>query len=186
MAASHDGVSTGFDWVYDARLHVGATAWFVFAERGYNPYWNINTSEHIPPLISVFDTGAPINPYPSISGTHNGTITPNKIIEVSKLYTYPCAGTGGHVEYARIYNDSWSIETLPWEGYGGDWHNLSFTEPFKLYANAEYDFTIITGSYPQIHHNRTLQTQNGWINCTEFTDANGKVYYDWIPAIKLS
>jgi len=51
VAASHDGVSTGFDWIYDARLHTGATAWFVFAELGYNPYWNINTSEPIPPLL---------------------------------------------------------------------------------------------------------------------------------------
>ena len=69
-------------------------------------------------ITKVFDTGSPSNPYPSIAGTHNGTITPNKIIEISKLYTYPCTGTGGHTEYARIYNDSWSIETLPWEGYG--------------------------------------------------------------------
>ncbi len=23
------------------------------------------------------------------------------------------------------------------------------------------------------------------IKCTEFTDANGKKYYDWIPAIRL-
>ena len=49
----------------------------------------------------------------SISGTHNGTIKPNVIIKVSKLYTYPCSGTGGHTEYVKIYNDSWSIETLP-------------------------------------------------------------------------
>jgi hypothetical protein len=45
--------------------------------------------------------------------------------------------TGGHAEYAKIYNDSWSIETLPWDGYVGDWHNLSFLESFKLYANVE-------------------------------------------------
>lgn len=25
----------------------------------------------------------------------------------------------------------------------------------------------------------------GELNCTEFTDANGKKYYDWIPAIRL-
>ena len=140
------------------------------------------------PTPMHFDTGAPENTYPSISGTHNGTITPNKIIEVSKIYTYPCEGTDGHTEYARIYYDSWSIETLPCEGYGGDWHNLSFIEPFKLYANVEYKFTIRTGSYPQIHHNKTLQTQNGWINwinCTSFVDANGRKYNDWIPAIKL-
>ncbi|GAB6162857.1 hypothetical protein JCM12298_20170 [Desulfothermus naphthae] len=40
VAASHDGLSTGFDWIYDARLHTGATSWFIFAELGYNPYWN--------------------------------------------------------------------------------------------------------------------------------------------------
>ena len=40
VAASHDNVTTGFDWKYHARLHVGATAWFVFAELGYNPYWD--------------------------------------------------------------------------------------------------------------------------------------------------
>lgn len=43
VAASHDGVTTGFDWVYNARLHIGATAWLIFAELGYNPYWNIKT-----------------------------------------------------------------------------------------------------------------------------------------------
>jgi len=137
------------------------------------------------PTENVFDTGPSENPYSSIMGNHTGTITPNQTINVSKLYTYPCTGTGGHTEYARIYNDSWGIETLPWEGYGGDWHNLSFTEPFKLYADVEYKFTIITGSYPQVHHNTSLLTPNGRINCTKFTDANGRVYYDWIPAIRF-
>ena len=137
------------------------------------------------PTENVFDTGPSENPYSSIMGNHTGTITPNQTINVSKLYTYPCTGTGGHTEYARIYNDSWGIETLPWEGYGGDWHNLSFTEPLKLYADVEYKFTIITGSYPQIHHNTSLLTPNGRINSTKFTDANGRVYYDWIPAIRL-
>lgn len=47
-----------------------------------------------------FDTGP--GTYPSISGTHNGTITPNVTIEVSKLYTYPCSGTGGHSEHVTI------------------------------------------------------------------------------------
>ncbi|RJS84068.1 hypothetical protein CW713_03185 [Methanophagales archaeon] len=137
----------------------------------------------VKPEILVFDTGE--GTYPSIMGNHTGIIIPNQTINVSKLYTYPCSGTGGHAEYARIYNDSWGIETLPWEGYGGDWYNLSFTEPFKLYVDEEYKFTIITGSYPQIHHNTSLLTPNGRINCTKFTDANGRVYYDWIPAIRF-
>ena len=131
-----------------------------------------------------FDTCRPVNPYPSIFGVHNGTIKLNVTIQVSKIYTYSCIGTGGHTEYAKIYNDSWSIETLPWNGYKGDWHNLSFSKPFKLY-NTEYNYTITTGSYPQIHHNTSLLTTNGWINCTSFVDANGKKYNNWIPAIKL-
>jgi hypothetical protein len=134
---------------------------------------------------AIIDTRPSKNPYPSIMGTHNGTIKPNQTIEISKIYTYPCIGTGGHTEYAKIYNKSLSIETLPWNGYKGDWHNLSFSEPFKLYPNVEYNYTIRTGSYPQIHHNTSLLTTNGWINCTEFVDANGKGYDDWIPAIKL-
>lgn len=40
VAAPADGLTTGFDWQYFNRLHVGATAWYVFAQRGYNPYWN--------------------------------------------------------------------------------------------------------------------------------------------------
>ena len=54
-----------------------------------------------------------------------------------------------------------------------------------LLANETYNYTIRTGSYPQIHHTAALPTANGWINCTEFTDVNGKVYKDWIPAIRL-
>ena len=134
---------------------------------------------------NIFDTGAPAKPYPSISGTHNGTITPNQTITVSKLYTYPCEGTGGHTECAKIYNDSLSVETLPWEGYKGDWHNISFNQSFTLVKNKTYNYTIATGSYPQIHHTPELPTANGWINCTKFTDANGKSYYDWVPAIRL-
>jgi len=47
VAASHDGLTTGFDWVYNARLHIGATAWFIFSELGCNSFWNIETSEPI-------------------------------------------------------------------------------------------------------------------------------------------
>jgi hypothetical protein len=136
-------------------------------------------------FAGVFDTGSSANPYPSISGTHEGTISPNVTIEVSKLYTYPCSGTGGHSEYVRIWNDTWAGIEASWTGYRGDWHNVSFPESFTLVANETYNYTIRTGSYPQIHHTPALPTANGWINCTEFTDANGKIYYDWISAIRL-
>jgi len=138
------------------------------------------------PLVKppVFDTGSPANPYPSISGTQYGTITPNKTIIATKLYTYPCPGTGGHTEYARIWNKTWEA-TATWGGYIGDWHNISFDKTVVLLAGETYNYTIRTGSYPQIHHTGALPTKNGWINCTKFIDANGKVYYDWIPAIRL-
>ena len=32
-------VDTGFGWDYFQRLHVGATAWYIFAKEAYNPYW---------------------------------------------------------------------------------------------------------------------------------------------------
>lgn len=129
-----------------------------------------------------FDTHA--GTYPSISGTHNGTIKLNQTITVNRLYTYPCQGTGGHTEYVRFENESWNI-TANWTGYKGDWHNISFDKAFTLVANETYNYTIRTGSYPQIHHNTTLMVPDGEITCTEFIDANGKRYDNWIPAIRL-
>ena len=46
-AASRDGLTTGFylsssnnePWLYYKRRHVGATAWYIFAREGVNPYW---------------------------------------------------------------------------------------------------------------------------------------------------
>ena len=54
-------------------------------------------------LGAIFDCGEPKNPYPSIMGVHRGTIKPNHTVIATKLYTYPCPGTGGHTEYARIW-----------------------------------------------------------------------------------
>jgi len=41
VAASHDGVTTGLNWKYYNRLHIGATAWYIFAETKWNPYWQV-------------------------------------------------------------------------------------------------------------------------------------------------
>ncbi len=43
-AACHDGVSTDFGFVLYRRLHVGATAWNVFAQLGLNPYYSQTTT----------------------------------------------------------------------------------------------------------------------------------------------
>ena len=64
-------------------------------------------------------------------------------------------------------------------------HNVTFEEPFMLKANVSYNYTIRTGSYPQIHHTDRLEIDNGVITCEEFIDANGRRYEDGIPAIRL-
>ena len=133
---------------------------------------------------NIFDTGAPANPYPSIMGNHTGTIKPNHTVIATKLYTYPCVGTGGHTEYARIWNSTWNA-TATWEGYAGDWHNITFDKTVVLLAGETYNYTIHTGSYPQIIHESPFNATGGTITCDKFIDANGKIYYDWIPAIKL-
>ncbi len=135
-------------------------------------------------LSRGFDTGP--GGYPSIPGVHNGTITPSHNISVSKVYIYPCEGTGGHIEYMKIWIEgtSW-CRTATWDGYKGDYHNLSFDEPFILYVNVTYNYTIRTGSYPRIIHRSEYPAIGGEIKCNEFIDANGKRYTDWIPAIRL-
>ena len=135
--------------------------------------------------LGIFDTGAPESPYPSIMGVHNGTIIPDQEIEANRIYTYACPGTGGHTEYARIWGNGVDAHAN-WSGYAGDWHNLTFNTTFTLEPGKEYNYTIRTGSYPQIiHHHGEYNATGGKIICDEFTDANGKKYTGWIPAIKL-
>ncbi len=157
--------------------------------RGIDSDWDyhplVEPWENYPaPTENIFDIGAPANPYSSIMGNHTGTIKPNHTVIATKLYTYSCKGTGGHTEYAKIGNKTWNA-TATWGGYAGDWKNITFDKTVVLLANEEYNYTIRTGSYPQIIHRATLPTENGWINCTKFTDANGHIYTDWIPAIRL-
>ena len=134
----------------------------------------------------IFDTETPANPYPSIFGIHNGTITPNQTVTANKLYTYPCVGTGGHTEYVRIWNSTLDVNAT-WNGYVGDWHNITFDEPFTLFAEKTYYYEVRTGSYPQIIHTDEWEAKGGMgiINCTSFVNANGKIYANWIPAIRL-
>jgi hypothetical protein len=134
---------------------------------------------------SVFDTGE--GNYPSIFGTHKGKIIPDKDITVNKMYTYPCKGTGGHTEYVRIWNESENVDGQGnWSGYQGDYRNITISPTITLLKNHEYNYTVITGSYPQIVHVRGHKVKEGGnITCEEFIDANEKVYGNWIPAIKL-
>jgi len=136
-------------------------------------------------LTSLFDTGP--GTYPSIPGTYRGTIMPFYDLNVTRLFTYPCPGTGGHTEYAAIsYSNGTILADARWNGYAGDWHNLTFTSAFTLSANETYNYTIRTGSYPQIIHASSYNATGGVITCEEFVDINGKLHEGWIPAIRLS
>jgi prenyltransferase beta subunit len=137
---------------------------------------------------NIFDTKQSANPYPSIFGTHNGTIKPSHVVFVQKMYTYPCPGTGGHSEKVIFYNSTTREEIAngTWKGYAvGDYHYIEFEKVFILKTNVTYNYTIRTGSYPRIHHNGTLITDDGIITCAEFIDVNGRTYKNWIPAIRL-
>ena len=111
---------------------------------------------YVAEFIKGFDTGAPSNPYPSIAGMHIGNIIPSQDITVHKIYTYSCPGTGGHTESIELYENGTLIANGTWEDYAGDWHNVTLHN--------------VTGA-PYV---RLLKGHT-----------NGKVYYDWIPAIQL-
>jgi parallel beta-helix repeat protein len=135
-----------------------------------------------------FDTG--LGSYPSIPGTHNGTITPSQTITVSTLYTHPSPGTGGHAESIEIYENGVLLASGTWNGYRGDWrnitvHNVTGVPYVTLLTDHKYNYTIRTGSYPQIIHFDLLPTTGGVITCTDFTNTDGEIDNDWISAVRL-
>lgn len=149
----------------------------------------INGTVEITEASSIFDTGAPQNPYPGIMGEHNGTIIPDQRIEVNTIYTYSCPGTGGHTEFVRLWGPDVDT-TATWAGYVDDWHNLTFDNTFTLEPGVEYNYTIRTGSYPQIIHVQSgdyKEVTGGKLKCTKFVDANGRrnTNTNWIPAFRL-
>jgi PKD repeat protein len=193
-----DGGIVSYEWDFgDGNNGTGVIITHSYASAGvYNVNLTVTDDDRAKDSIfkvitvselegTIFDTGTPANPYPSIMGNHTGTITPNQTITVQKLYTYPCRGTGGHTEYARIWNNTGFNATATWNGYKDDWHNISFDKTFTLVANETYNYTICTGSYPQIIHEMSFDAIGGTITCTEFIDANGHSYNNWIPAIRL-
>jgi len=159
----------------------------VYSILGYVLYESRSTNP-VSVMVSTetggFDIG--LGTYPSIAGTHTGTITPNQTMLVRRLYTYPCPGTGGHAEYVKICQEMETLVEAEWAGYGGDWQNITFDKAVTLVANQTYNYTIRTGSYPQIIHAQSYNATGGVITCSEFVDVNGKRHEDWIPAIRLS
>lgn len=133
-------------------------------------------------ITGLLDTGT--GAYPSIPGTHRGTIRPYQTINVSSVYIYSCPGTGGHIEYIHLYGNGVN-ESASWSGYSGAWHNLSFNTTFSLDPNKTYSYELKTGSYPLLIHESWKDVLGGTITCTEFVDINGKSSVNGIPAIRL-
>ncbi|MFZ2070250.1 MAG: hypothetical protein WAV32_01330 [Halobacteriota archaeon] len=116
-----------------------------------------------------------------------GNADEDTTITIRRMYTYSCPGTGGHSEYAAIYAQNGTLLGKgSWKGYQyRDYQWITFDNPVTLEFGIAYNYTIKTGSYPQLIHRPWRTTDNGSITCTEFIDANGKIYNDWIPAIRL-
>ncbi len=172
---------------YTAPVVTTSTNYIISAVVSRTGYTDGSVSDSITvnPAPS-FDTSP--GTYPSISGVHRGNITLNQSLTITRMYTYPSPGTGGHSEYAAFYYPNGTLAANgSWSGYQGDWHNITFA-PFTLEANVVYNYTIRTGSYPRIIHKNTsysIGAINGSITSIEFIDANGKRYSGWIPAIRL-
>ena len=194
-----DGFITEYEWQFDDGANAtGEVVTHTYTSTGnYTVTLTVtdnatatNTTSKVIRVQSstdiTFDTGEPANPYPSIAGIHKGTITPVEDLVLHRMYTYPCPGTGGHSEYVKIEGHGLAVNAT-WSGYDSDdWHNITFDEPFvTLEGNKTYNFTIRTGSYPQIIHESSKVVAGGTINCTEFVDLNGKENCDWIPAIRI-
>ncbi|MEA2076249.1 MAG: hypothetical protein U9O85_11115 [Euryarchaeota archaeon] len=59
--------------------------------------------------------------------------------------------------------------------------NIGFNKTFMLYKNETYNYTIITGSYPQIIHETPFNATGGKITCDKTVSfiTVGYQRYDW-------
>jgi len=105
VAADHDHVSTGFDWEYNNRLHIGATCWFIFAELGINPYY-INfpaTATNVLP-INASSTIVKLYPNPSsgminlsIENVHNKVMVNIVSVAGVVIFSKEFMNAGNHI-----------------------------------------------------------------------------------------
>jgi len=119
VATCPDSIWTGLyregrKWFYYARLHVGATGWYIFAERNHNPYWHKPTEQvemSCEPLTPVSCRGKnfyfKLTVYNHTEGDVSGTLTfsgysgydcdPDSVlIDIPRSKTYPPGVTETH------------------------------------------------------------------------------------------
>lgn len=126
-AACHDGLSTGFDFKYFRRLHIGATAWNVFAQLGFNPYYQTK-------LRIAFD----------ISG--RVTLDGNGLGGVKMILNSPTPAGFTQRSVLTSSDGSYSLANVP----GG--RNYTLTP-----SKTNYTFTPASRSYTNLKADKTLQ-----------------------------
>ena len=158
VAASHDEVSTGFSWNYSARLHVGATAWLVFAELGYNPYWNVyinslEQTEYEFLIVRGSNDMIYYRPYNSNEETWGNWIalpgstcdSPASVVYEDKLY-FVVRGMDGN----SLWFGSVNLVTDSFSGWS--WISGATPSMPRLASNEDSLILIVRGTDNRIYH----------------------------------
>ncbi|MGD0077638.1 MAG: hypothetical protein ABSB91_03315 [Sedimentisphaerales bacterium] len=164
VAASHDGVTTGFDWAYFDRLHIGATSWYIFAEMNYNPYWGTKTipAEPINYILTVNSSGASGVNISSNTG-HGGTTAYTKSV---------ASGTSVNLQ-APAYAVSGS-STMRFTSWIGSVNSSSQSITISMDANetvtANYASDTHLLLYDSLNSSESITGNGGTASGVTFTD----------------
>lgn len=142
VAASHEGLSTGFNFKYFRRLHVGATAWNVFAQLAVNPYYQNK-------LKIAF----------SISG--KVTVSGTGLIGVKMTLSSPIPAGFAPRTAMTTSTGSYSFSNVP----GGRNYRLT---PSKI----NYSFTPTSRSYSNLNVDKALQNFTATLKSEHMTMGN--------------
>ena len=159
VSACPDGARTGYGWSYPNALHVGATAWYLFAERHHNPYWGIGTDEAIP-----------------YDGLYDSIL--EAIAQDTWNYLSSDWATDNHLPW------SWRSETLS----GGDYANPAEIGLYALCWLAAYDLQrpwSPTWTQTEAEVTAILDQLRAWQTGSQSEQPNGpnayqnSVFYQW-------
>ena len=108
-AASHDGVTSGFSFNLFRRPHLGATAWNIFAQTGFNPFYQTQQPLYLQmPVIVTNQSGDAWNLQIAMVGEPGATVV---LQNSSNLVQWVAVVTNSSVLGENIYTQSWSATT---------------------------------------------------------------------------
>jgi hypothetical protein len=141
VAASHDGVTTGFDWEYFSRLHVGATAWYLFGERGFNPYWATATVPVPVPNIKANGSDGPLSISQSDLLTISISLDPGSYYDGSLADWWVAASTPFGLYWFTLGN-GWVRSDAPVRVHAGALFNLPSYSVLEISGLPIGDYTF--------------------------------------------